>query len=99
MLRPLFLQDFQDIALGFCVDDVDFALAVLQEAIDAVYGLDEVVELVSDAGEDHLVAMALEVASGAAQDRLRTQDAVLSVREVDNSLLADVEIQTSPDSQ
>jgi hypothetical protein len=48
----------------------------LAEAVGAVHRLDEVVELEADAGEDLAVAVALEVAAAAGDDRLRRQDPV-----------------------
>ena len=63
MLRPLLLQRAADLALRFGVDDVDRHAVSLKEAIDAVDGLDEVIELVSDAQKDGLGAVVLKVAA------------------------------------
>ena len=61
VLVPLEAQGAQNLALGFAVDDVDFDLIGLQEAVDAMHRLNEVVELVADAEKDGFVAMVLQL--------------------------------------
>jgi hypothetical protein len=68
----------------------------LLEALHAVDGLDEVVELEADAREDLAVAVALEVAAAAGDHRLGGEDAVLAVAEVDDALLALLEVLAAP---
>jgi hypothetical protein len=92
VLGPLRLERVDDVTLGLRVDDVDPDGTVLEEPVDAVDGLDEVVELEPDAGEDRAVAVPLEVAAGAGQDRLGQQQPVLTVGEGDDATFALVEV-------
>ena len=62
MLPPFTLQRLQHARFGVRVDDVHVALSILQEPMDAVDGLDEIVELEANAQEHSLGTMALEVA-------------------------------------
>ncbi|WP_260440324.1 hypothetical protein, partial [Pseudomonas aeruginosa] len=52
VLLPLPFQLAADVALGLGVDQVDAHTACLQESVQAVNGLDEVVELEADAQVD-----------------------------------------------
>jgi hypothetical protein len=60
---PLLHQLAQHLALALGVDDVDLDGVGLLEPLDAVHGLDEVVELEADAEEHGGVAVPLEVAA------------------------------------
>ena len=98
VLRPLRLQRMQDLALAFGVDDVDFDFLNLQVALNAVYGLDEVVELEANAGVNRLMAVPLKVAAGAGQDRLRRQVFDLAFAKIDHRLLAFFEVLVAVDA-
>jgi hypothetical protein len=93
VLGPLALQGPYDLALGLGVDDVDAHRVRLLEALDAVDGLDEVVELEADADEDRPVAVPLEVAAGPAQRRLGGEQPRAALGEVDDPLLANLQVQ------
>jgi hypothetical protein len=79
VLAPLPLEGLPHLPLGLGVDEVDPDGLGLQEAVDPVNGLDQVGELEADADEDRPVAVALEVAAGPGDDRLRGQDPELAV--------------------
>jgi hypothetical protein len=92
VLLPFLEQGLEDFALGFAVDDVDFAGPRLLEALDAVNGLYEVVELVADAEKDGFVAVALEVAAGSGYDGLGAEVLEFAVAEFDDLAFADVDV-------
>src|SRR4051812_38832103 len=62
MPPPLLFEPGADFALSLGIDDVDLDGVRLQESLDAVTGLDEVVEFVADAEKDRLVAVILKIA-------------------------------------
>lgn len=88
VLLPLPFQLAADVALGLGVDQVDAHAAGLQEAVQAVNGLDEVVELEADAQVDGPRAVALEVAAAAGNHRFGGQLLELAVAELDDRALA-----------
>jgi hypothetical protein len=63
MPPPLLFEPGADFALSLGIDDVDLDGVRLQESLDAVTGLDEVVEFVADAEKDRLVAVILKIAA------------------------------------
>ncbi len=96
VLVPLRFQGGQHLALALGVHDVDAHALGLAEPVHPVDRLNEVVELEPDASEHLAVAMALEVAAAAGDDRLRGQRAVLAVAEVHDALLALVQVLCAP---
>ena len=92
MLRPFALQGAHHLALGFGEYDVDPDGVRLLVALDAVDGLDEVVEAEPDADENGAVAVPLEVATRSGQGRFGSEDPELAFAEVDDALLALVEV-------
>ena len=88
VLAPLLLQGFQYFLLGVHVDNVHDDLFFLQEAVTAVNRLNEVVELIVDANEDHAMTMALEVAAASRQLFLCREETELPIGEVERVALA-----------
>ena len=66
---------------------MDFDLFFLQEPVNPVDRLYEIVELVPDSEENGLIAMALEIAPAASDNRLCREVLKLPVREINNRLL------------
>jgi hypothetical protein len=70
VLLPLSFEDFADAALGFRMNDVDSNRVGLSESLNAVNGLDEVIEFESNPKEYRPVAMTLKVAPAPGNLRL-----------------------------
>ncbi|MCY1352108.1 hypothetical protein D9M69_383920 [compost metagenome] len=98
VLGPFLLQGAKDFALSLGVDDVNLHRVALEEALDPVYGLNEVVELETDADEHRLVAVPLEVAAAAGNHRLGAEVLELAVAEIDDGLFALVQILAAVDA-
>ena len=97
VLSPLALQRQQHLRLRVHVQDVDDDRGLLQETVDAVNGLNEVVELVVDAHENGAVAMALEIAAGTGQAFLGSEDAGAALCEVHDPLLSGFQLHAAVD--
>ena len=97
VLLPFPHQGFLDLPLILHVDDIDHHLFRLEKAIDAVYRLNEIVELIINAKEDRPVAVPLEVAAASRQFFLGGKQTDIAVGEVNYPLLTDLVILTPVD--
>jgi hypothetical protein len=93
--RPLLQQRIAAGALVLGIDDVDHDRMLLAEALQAVERLDEVVELVAVARQrdiDRVVAVILEVRTGAGQDRFGREVPDAAFLEVVQPHLAGIDV-------
>ena len=88
VLPPFALQSQQHFAFGIHVQDVNDDRALLQKAVDAVHGLDKIVELVVYAHKDGPVAIPLEVAARPGQALFCAEQSGTSLRKVHDAPFA-----------
>ena len=97
MPPPFGLQSFQHLGLGIGVNDMDVAFPLLQEAVNAMDGLNEVVELEADAQKDGYTAVTLKIAARAGKDRFAGEQGEIAVGEAHHPVFALVQIHAAVD--
>jgi hypothetical protein len=90
--RSHFSSGLADKLFALGIDDVNFDGLILQESMNAMYRLDEVVELVADAEKDGFVTMPLKVTARARDHRLGRKILKFPVREIDDRLLTFIQV-------
>ena len=92
---PLGLQRPENLHFAFHVDDVNDDRLILQEAVNAVYGLNKVIEFIVDAHKNGPVTMPLEIAPAAADLLFRGQQPRLALGKGDDSLFPLLQVQAA----